>query len=691
VPAGSGGHLADRLAVLQRRVEQVVEIRRADDPAPDDPFRGLYVSDEVADGLLPPRQDVPVPPALAQERAAAELAEDDRERAGTPSRLRRLARAARLRDLDVDLLVAALAPDVDPRLERLYGYLNDDVSRRRASIGLALELAGVPVADARARARLAPGAPLVDLGLVVVEDGDRPFLTRGLRVPDRVVAHLLGDDTPEPGLAEVVTTAVAYPGPDADRLARALDSGVPLVYLRERGRRTGAAVAAAAVLATGREVLALDLDRLVGAEADAGADIVRQAGREALLRGAGIVARPVASAREETAARQVGALRRLAALSASGVPVLLAGDGTWDPTWTSHPPLQLDAPLLGHQERTALWAGHVGVDVTQAPTHLPLGPGDIARAVDAARLQALADPDAVGDRGLDGAALRRGARAQNAAGLERLARRLEPDVGWKDLVLPASVSGALHELAARARHRDTVLTDWRMRPGGGRGHGVTALFAGDSGTGKTMAAEVIAAELGLDLYTVDLATVVDKYVGETEKNLERIFTEAGGVNAVLLFDEADAVFGKRSEVRDAHDRYANVESAYLLQRMETFDGLAILATNLRANIDEAFTRRLDAIVDFPTPDAELRLALWDRCLGAHLPRGSDLDLAFCARSFELSGGAIRSVAVTAAYLAAERGVPVGMAELIAAVQREYRKQGRLVLDREFGRYLSSVR
>jgi len=137
VPAGSGGHLADRLAVLQRRVEQVVEIRRADDPAPDDPFRGLYVSDEVADGLLPPRQDVPVPPALAQERAAAELAEDDRERAGTPSRLRRLARAARLRDLDVDLLVAALAPDVDPRLERLYGYLNDDVSRRRASIGLA--------------------------------------------------------------------------------------------------------------------------------------------------------------------------------------------------------------------------------------------------------------------------------------------------------------------------------------------------------------------------------------------------------------------------------------------------------------------------------------------------------------------------------------------------------------------------
>ena len=197
-----------------------------------------------------------------------------------------------------------------------------------------------------------------------------------------------------------------------------------------------------------------------------------------------------------------------------------------------------------------------------------------------------------------------------------------------------------------------------MRPGGGRGRGVTALFAGDSGTGKTMSAEVIAAELGLDLYAVDLSTVVDKYVGETEKNLERIFTEAAGVNGVLLFDEADAIFGKRSEVSDAHDRYANVECAYLLQRMESFDGLAVLATNLRANLDEAFTRRLDVIVDFPMPDAEQRRALWDRCLGAALPRADDLDLDFCAERFELAGGNIRSCAVTAAYLAAEAGRPV---------------------------------
>ncbi|MFC6088375.1 ATP-binding protein, partial [Saccharothrix lopnurensis] len=337
--------------------------------------------------------------------------------------------------------------------------------------------------------------------------------------------------------------------------------------------------------------------------------------------------------------------------------------------------------------RAGVWRTHLdgrlapGADPAAATAHFVLGPGQIARAARAASVSALVDDGAVTE-----AHLRAGARAQNAAGLQRLARRVEPAVGWDDLVLPAPVTGLLRELAGRARHRDRVIDGWRMRPGGGRGRGVTGLFAGDSGTGKTMSAEVVAASLGLDLYTVNLATVVDKYVGETEKNLERIFTEAAGVNGVLLFDEADAIFGKRSEVRDAHDRYANIESAYLLQRMETFDGIAVLATNLRANLDEAFTRRLDVVVDFPLPDEPLRRGLWDRCLGASAPRG-DVDLDFLAAAFELAGGHIRSAAVTAAYLAAAAGRPVGMAEVVGAVAREYRKLGRLVGEREFGRYL----
>ncbi|MET8546437.1 ATP-binding protein, partial [Kitasatospora sp. NPDC004799] len=278
-------------------------------------------------------------------------------------------------------------------------------------------------------------------------------------------------------------------------------------------------------------------------------------------------------------------------------------------------------------------------------------------------------------------------RAQNAAGLARLARRIEPAVGWSDLVLPAPTAGRLRELVLRARHRDQVLGRWRMRPGGGRGSAVIALFAGESGTGKTMSAEVVAAELGMELYVVDLSTVVDKYIGETEKNLERIFTEAAQVNGVLLFDEADALFGKRSEVKDAHDRHANVETAYLLQRMESFDGIAVLTSNLRANLDEAFTRRLDVIAEFPLPDEAQRRLLWDRCLGPLVPRGDDLDLDFCARSFELSGGSIRACAVSAAYLAAGAGAPLGMAQLVTAVVGEYRKLGRLVLASEFGPWL----
>jgi SpoVK/Ycf46/Vps4 family AAA+-type ATPase len=201
-----------------------------------------------------------------------------------------------------------------------------------------------------------------------------------------------------------------------------------------------------------------------------------------------------------------------------------------------------------------------------------------------------------------------------------------------------------------------------------------------------MSAEVVAGDLGFDLYVIDLSTVVDKYIGETEKNLDRIFTAADRVNGILLFDEADAIFGKRSEVRDARDRYANVEVAYLLQRMERFDGLAILTTNLRANLDDAFTRRIDVIVDFPMPDEDARLRLWRMHLPEQLPKVPDLDLPFMARGFRMAGGNIRNICLTAAFLAADGNAPVSMAEIIRATEREYRKLGRLTLEDEFGPY-----
>src|SRR4030095_12722278 len=201
--------------------------------------------------------------------------------------------------------------------------------------------------------------------------------------------------------------------------------------------------------------------------------------------------------------------------------------------------------------------------------------------------------------------------------------------------------------------------------GYGRKHarktGITALFAGPPGTGKTMAAEIVAGSLGLDRYRIDLSAVVSKYVGETEKNLERIFRAADQGDAVLLFDEADALFGKRSEVRDAHDGYANVEVAYLLQRLESYAGLAVLTTNLRGNIDEAFIRRLDCVIEFPLPEEAERLRIWPLALPTEAPLDASVDLQFLARKFKLAGGHIRNIALTAGFLAAEDAHSIGMA------------------------------
>ncbi len=649
------GDLLGRLAGLEVRVRDAVTAQRAVDPAPDDPFRGLYMSDEAIDSLLAaPRRPYAAPP----------------DGAGL------LPAAAGLTALDTELLLVAVAPDVDSRFEQFYGYLNDDVTRRRATAGLALRLCGLPEAVAAGRARLDADAPLSAASLMVVEEPHRPFLSRTLRLPDRVVGYLLGDDRPDPALLTVLEDVSPVPGlPDVDLLVRALHSGARLAYLRERAGGSGLALGVSAFDQMARPALGVDAGRLAPCP-----ELVGPLVREALLTGAGVVLGPVDGS-------DVGAA--VEAFSRVDVPLVLYGTGGWDPRWSRRPALRLDAGMVPRAVRAAVWRSAVDgqlapdVDPAAVTAHFNLGPPQIRRAAEAAVLSAYALGGPV-----TADLLRHGARGQNAAGLERLARRVEPAVDWADLVLPPNVLGQLRELAARARHRDRVLDQWHMRPGGGRGRGLTGLFAGDSGTGKTMSAEVVAHSLGLDLYTVNLATVVDKYVGETEKNLERIFTEAAGVNGVLLFDEADAIFGKRSEVRDAHDRYANIESAYLLQRMETFDGIAILATNLRANLDEAFTRRLDAVVDFPLPDVALRRALWDRCLGVTMPRSADLDLGFLASAFELAGGHIRSAAVTAAYLAAEADRPVGMADLIGAVAREYRKLGRLCLDREFGPYLA---
>jgi SpoVK/Ycf46/Vps4 family AAA+-type ATPase len=270
------------------------------------------------------------------------------------------------------------------------------------------------------------------------------------------------------------------------------------------------------------------------------------------------------------------------------------------------------------------------------------------------------------------------ARTHSNPRLSALARKIVARYCWQDIVLPDDQITLLREIVATIRGRPKVLEEWGVVRKLASSAGVTVLFAGPPGTGKTMAAEVIASELGLDLYKIDLSTVVSKYIGETEKNLERIFGEAQNSNAILFFDEADAIFGKRSEVKDAHDRYANIEISYLLQRMEAYDGVTILATNLRANLDEAFTRRLQFAVDFPFPEEEYRLRIWQTLFPSTVPRTDDLDFALLAHRFKLAGGSIRNVIVNAAFLAAAEGEPVAMRHLLHATRRELQKMGRLV-------------
>jgi SpoVK/Ycf46/Vps4 family AAA+-type ATPase len=250
------------------------------------------------------------------------------------------------------------------------------------------------------------------------------------------------------------------------------------------------------------------------------------------------------------------------------------------------------------------------------------------------------------------------------------------------------VTRQLRDIASQVKNRHRVYREWDLATKMPRGRGISALFSGPSGTGKTMAAEVLANELQLYLYRVDLSGVVSKYIGETEKNLRRVFDAAEGSGVVLFFDEADALFGKRSEVKDSHDRYANVEIDYLLQRMEEYRGLAILATNLRSHLDSAFLRRLRFVVELPAPDADLRKRIWERALPAAAPT-ENLDWETLAR-LRITGGNIRNIAVNAAFLAAERDEAIGMRHLMQAAMQEYVKEERLLSAGEFGPYLETA-
>ncbi|MFF8942181.1 AAA family ATPase [Streptomyces sp. NPDC014864] len=590
--------------------------------------------------------------------------------------------ACELTDLEMDLVLLALAPEVDSRYARLFHRLADGADGGRPTVGLALDLlARTPAERLAARSALGAGAPLLARRVLSLLPGTGagvpPLTARLLALDEQIVDVLLAQTGLDRRLASCcrLRPPGAVPAPVDDALLRLVRDAWgrrPLrLYFHDPQGADRQRVAADLAGALGVPLLTVDAGRV----AEPAGELLHLVFREAGLHGALLHVDGVDPPPGPALADLLAAHR--------GV-VVLAGDRPWVPA--REQPLGVLTVPFGRRDtdgRLAAWrnalAGYGGQarpdDLDALAARFRLDPRQIEdaalTALTAARLR---DPEGPAPTREE---LFAAARAQTGHELTYATRRIRPACGWDDIVLPPEPLAQLHDLCDWTAHRHRVLDQWGFGRLMSRGRGVTALFAGPPGTGKTLAAEVVAHELGLDLYSVDLSMVVSKYIGETEKNLERIFTAAEDADAILFFDEAEALFGKRSDVRDAHDRYANIEIAYLLQRMERHEGTAILATNLRHHLDDAFTRRLQFVVEFPFPGDEERRRIWRLCLPPRAPHTTAVDLEGLAREHRLTGGSIRNIALHAAFLAAGRGVPIGMSELLTAAAREYRKAGRV--------------
>lgn len=579
--------------------------------------------------------------------------------------LDRVATVLELSPFERRLIAAAASAVIDPA----FGATLADLGRSALDFGLALRAfegahwtATLPGGPLRSWRVLEPAAGPHLLAAPLVLDERILHLLLGLDETDVRVSNLarrLRGGAPLSRSQETVAQEIA------ECWDGALQSpGCPAVLLQGASRAEGRAVALAAAAKFGSEAWVVDAAALAGAESSGWRRLWE---REALLRAAVLVveAEPAEAAPPE-AQRLAEQLRG---------PVILAG-GRWSRGARARRVFEIAAPSA--EDRVAWWREALG-------EHAAALNGTLEKAALQFRLTPEETIEAGREALADGAAptpatFWSACRRIGRADLEALAERIEPRARRSDLVLPALQTRVLGDVVAAARQQHTVAERWGFAEKSARGLGLTALFAGPSGTGKTMAAEILAGELGLDLYRIDLSSVVSKYIGETEKNLRRVFDAADHSGALLLFDEADALFGKRSEVRDSHDRYANIEVGYLLQRMEAYRGLAILTTNMRQSLDEAFLRRLRFVVNFPFPDAGARQQIWQHVLPEQTPRGK-LDWTSLAR-LNIAGGSIRNIALGAAVLAAEDGGALEMRHLARAARTECMKLERSLADSE---------
>ena len=535
---------------------------------------------------------------------------------------------------------------------------------------------------------LSPAAPLRRRRLIeVANQPGVPLTTSPLRIDERILHFLTGLQHLDERLAGLL-----HPVPPADELAPShaalartiastwRRSGLPFpaFHLCGADEISKRAVAAAACAEIGLQLYALAADHIPNDALEV-EGLMRLWERESVLSASALYIDTEAV--DANDARGVAHVGRL--LERLQGPVILSTTDRWRPLRRGLKQLDVVKPTAKEQLRT--WQellgdatvqlnGRVPQLAAQFNLHLPAIRSAVEQAMDSGE-QGEVLAQALWDAG----------RAQARARLDDLAQRIEPVARWDDLVLPSNEKAILREISSHVRHRSTVYESWGFAAVSHRGLGISALFAGSSGTGKTMAAEVLANTLHLDLYRIDLSSVVSKYIGETEKNLRRVFDAAEDGGAILFFDEADALFGKRTEVKDSHDRYANIEINYLLQRMECYRGLAVLATNMRSGMDAAFLRRLRFVTNFPFPEFAQRAEIWERVF----PQGTPvegLNIPLLAR-LSIAGGNIRNIAVNAAFRAAEDGSAVRMTHLAHAARSEFLKMDKPVPETEIAEWV----
>lgn len=708
-------YYADEMKLLDVQLSALHAKRTEEAPdAQTDAFRGMYISEEEFIRLVESeerdgREDDPAllrwrrEASLLRKRISERLAASRRARLFLP--LPYVSSVFELTPLEENIVLLALAVELDRKYERIFGFLQDELTAKQPLVGLAVQLFARRAADlAAVRQALEPDRTL--FRFILSRDSEettgRSLLARPLSLDRRITAFLLGAVAPDPRIAHQIRLFAPEDEPDPllvqetmqERLLAVLrqvdrleTTGILLWGNPGAGKKLQLRHSAREL---GRRLIVADVKSLIGDHNGFG-ERLDAVIREALLQKA-LLAFSAAEAlfpeAEEHNAQQLER-QRLFRRRLSAYPGIVFALSERRIPLASALPERLwhegELAVPDERERLELWRRYGGqsglaTDWGALAGKFRFTPGQIKDAL------ARADGGAVWSGRAPAELLNQACYGLVQHRLERRASRIEPRYGWDDIVLPHEQKELLREACNQIKFRSRVFGEWGFGRKLAYGKGLSMLFAGPPGTGKTMSAQVVARELELEMYKIDLSQVISKYIGETEQNLHELFREAQLSHAVLFFDETDALFGKRSEVKDAQDKYANIETAYLLQKMEEYPGITILATNLLGNMDEAFLRRIQFIIKFPFPDADYRKQLWRAMFPAETPLAAELDFELLAERHEIAGGNIKNIAVSAAFLAAAEGEPVRMRHIARALRHELQKSGKIVPKLEFSDY-----